>query len=496
MQKNKFNITILILLSAAFLLGSCEKSLLRPVPESVLTTANAYNTAKDMDLAVLGIYNSLQSRVPKDFELMEVPSGNVWVQYFATAPGIDEISTLTVSPQNDKLNSFWKTTYNGIFRANLVLANIDKPTDYATSKKEQLTGEAKFLRAWFYFDLVRIFGGVPAVTTVITANESRNTGRASEQDIYALIVADLKDAIAGLPAPSSADWGRASKGAAVALLAKVYVYLKDWNNAKTYLDELFSGEFSYSLLTNYADLFKVATEKNSEAIFSVAYAAGTNGQSLTYDLAPIGGGYNVVNNGNRVIRPSWDLRKAFEEDDSRFPVTIAEDWYPFAYKQGDPAIFYPYINKWLVPSDPASSGLDIPVLRLADLILLNAETLYNLNKPDLALAAINKVRERAFGNASHDYELSDIATEEIFYDKLLLERRLELAVENDRWFDLVRTGRYTTVIQHIEGEYTSKTGGATIMTMSAKPYMKYFPIPYEQIQLAAPGVLTQNEGYN
>jgi len=144
MQKNKFNITILILLSAAFLLGSCEKSLLRPVPESVLTTANAYNTAKDMDLAVLGIYNSLQSRVPKDFELMEVPSGNVWVQYFATAPGIDEISTLTVSPQNDKLNSFWKTTYNGIFRANLVLANIDKPTDYATSKKEQLTGEQAY----------------------------------------------------------------------------------------------------------------------------------------------------------------------------------------------------------------------------------------------------------------------------------------------------------------------------------------------------------------
>ncbi len=494
MNNNKFNIAVLIF--ASFLFGACEKKLLNPVPESVLTTANAYNTAKDMELAVLGIYNSLQSRVPKDFELMEVPSGNVWVQYFATAPGIDEISTLTVSSQNDKLNSFWKNTYNGIFRANTVLANIDKPTDYPASKKEQLTGESKFLRARFYFDLVRVFGGVPAVTAVVTAEESRNIGRASEQDIYNLIVKDLQDAVNALPAPAQTAWGRASKGAAVALLAKVYVYLKDWNNAKKYLDELFSSEFSYGLVTDYAALFKTETEKNNETIFAVAYAAGTNGQSLTYDLAPLGGIYNVINNGNRVVGPTWDLRKSFEPEDTRFPVTIREDWYPYAYKPGDPAIFFPYINKWIVPSDVSGSGLDIPLLRLADMILLNAETLYNLSEPDLALAEINRVRERAFGNADHNYQLSDIATDETFYDKLLLERRLELASENNRWFDLVRTGRFTSVIQNVEGQYISKTGGAVIMPMRAQGFMKYFPIPLEQIQLAAPGVLQQNEGYN
>lgn len=494
MYKNKFNIVLLLFLG--FFFGSCEKKLLNPVPESILTTVNAFNTAKDLDLAVLGVYNSLQSRVPKDFELMEVPSGNVWVEYFATAPGIDEISTLSVSSQNNKLNSFWKNTYNGIFRANTVLANIDKPTDYAASKKEQLTGEAKFLRAMFYFDLVRIFGGVPAITDIITAEQSRNIGRATEQEIYDLIVKDLQDAVNTLPSTAQTTWGRASKGAAVALLSKVYVYLKDWDNAKKYLDELFSGEFSYGLVTHYADLFKIATEKNNEAIFSVAYAAGTNGQSLTYDLAPLGGTYQIITNGNRVLRPTWDLRKSFEEGDSRFPVTIQEDWYPFAYRPGDPALFFPYVNKWLVPSsDPTSSGLDIPLLRLADLILLNAETLYHLNKPDLALGEINKVRERAFGNATHNYQLSDIATEETFYDKLLLERRLELAIENDRWFDLVRTGRYTSVIQNIEGEYISTTGGAVIMPMRAQTYMKYFPIPFEQIQLAAPGVLQQNDGY-
>lgn len=494
MYKNKFNIAVLLLFTA-FFLGGCEKKLLHPVPESILTTANAFNTAKDMDLAVLGVYNSLQARVPKDFELMEVPSGNAWVEYFATAPGIDGISTLNVSPQNDKLNSFWKSTYNGIFRANTVLANIDKPTDYAASKKEQLTGEAKFLRAMFYFDLVRIFGGVPAITDIITAEQSRNIGRATEQEIYDLIVKDLQDAVNTLPAPAQTTWGRASKGAAVALLSKVYVYLKDWNNAKKYLDELFSGEFSYSLVTHYADLFKVATEKNNETIFAMSYAAGTNGQSLTYDLAPGPGVYNVIINGNKVIGPTWDLRKSFEAEDTRFPVTIQEDLYPFAYNPGDPAIFFPYINKWLVPANVSGSELDIPLLRLADLILLNAETLYHLDKPDMALGEINKVRERAFGNATHNYQLSDIATEETFYDKLLLERRLELAIENNRWFDLVRTGRFTSVIQNIEGQYISTSGDAVIMPMRAQAHMKYFPIPYEQIQLAAPGVLQQNDGY-
>lgn len=494
MFRNKLYSAFLILM--LFSLGACEKKLLYPVPESILTTVNAFNTAKDIDLAVLGVYSSLQSRVPKDFELMEVPSGNVYVEYFATAPGIDEISTLAVSSQNSKLNTFWKTTYNGIFRANSVLENIDNPTDYASSKKEQLTGEAKFLRAWFYFDLVRVFGGVPAITGKITTEESRNIGRATEQEIYNLIIKDLEGAIGALPAPDQTPSGRASKGAAVALLAKVYVYLKDWDNAKTYMDRLFSSEFSYALVNNYADLFTVATEVNSEAIFSLAYAAGTNGQSLTYDLAPIGGVYQVITNGNRVVRPTWDLRKSFDEGDSRFPVTIREDWYPFAYHSGDPAIFYPYLNKWLVPSDPASSGLDIPLLRLADLILLKAEILYNLDEPDLALTEINKIRERAFGNSSHNYQLSDIATGETFYDKLLLERRLELAIENNRWFDLVRTDRFTSVLQNIEGIYISTSGDATTLPLSAKPYMKYFPIPFEQIQLAAPGVLIQNEGYN
>jgi hypothetical protein len=492
MYKNGFYLASLFIV---LLSVSCEKRLLYPVPESILTTTNAFNSSKQINLAVLGIYNNLQSRVQTDYQLMEIPSGNMWNAYSATAPGMDEISTLSVSSVNEKLNSFWKATYNGIFLANTVLANIDVPTNYSGSLKDQFTGEAKFMRALFYFDLVRIFGGVPQVTSVVHASDARNIAKSTEQQIYTLIVQDLQDAVSKLPQPSAVPQGRASKGAAVALLAKVYIYLKDWNNAKTYLDQLFST-FSYSLVPRYGDLFKIETENNSEAIYSVPYVAGTNGQNLTYDLAPLGGIYQTIINGNRVGRPTWDLRKAYENGDTRFTTTITELWLPFAHKAGEAAIWFPYFSKWIVPSDPGNSGLDIPLLRLGDMVLLYAEALYNLNQPQQALDQINKIRVRAFQNASHNYTLADIPTKNDFYDKLLLERRLELAVENNRWFDLVRTERFTTVLQNIAGDYSTATGtGAVIIPIHAKLYMKYFPIPYEQIQLASPGVLVQNDGY-
>ena len=494
MYKNKFYIIGLV--SIALFLGACDKQLLYPVPESILTTANAFNTAKDLNLAVLGIYSAYQSRLPHDYELMDAPSDDLDAEYFATAPGIAEIDLLTVNPDNPKLNSFWKDTYNGIFRANSVLANIDKPTDYSASQKEQLIGETKFMRALFYFDLVRIFGGVPDVTGILNISDARQLPRASEDEIYNLIISDLKDAIASLPAPTDIATGRASKAAALAFLGKVYVYRENWAEAKNTLEQLFSG-YNYKLVTNYKDLFRIETEDNSEVIFKIPYVSGTDGQTLTYDLIPNGGAYGISTGGNRVCRPSWDLETAFDKEDTRLKATIQDSSKAYIANPGDSPIWYPYFNKWVVPTTIAtSSGLDIPVFRLADMILLYAEALYNLDQPALALAQINKVRERAFGNASHNYQLFDIATDETFYDKLLLERRLELAVENNRWFDLVRTGRFTSVLTTIQGEYNPSTGKAVLVHLNAKPYMKYFPIPYEQIQLAAPGVLTQNEGYN
>lgn len=481
------------LLGLSLLLASCHDELLNPVPESLLTTANAYSNAKDLDLAVLGVYEALQARLPTDYELMEVASDNMYGYYFATAPGMAEIGVLDVSVENPKLNSFWKSTYNGIFLANTILANIDIPDDYAAGQKEQLAAEAKFMRALFYFDLVRIFGGVPAITSMVTVAEAREIGRASEEEIYNLIIGDLEEAVNNLPA--SMVTGRASKAAATALLAKVLVYQKDWTGAKTRLDQIFE-DYNYVLEPSYDDLFRIETENNKEVIFAMPYVAGTNGHGLTYALAPTAGIYGTINNGSRVARPTWDLHQAYEEGDSRFAATITEEQLTYASSPGDPTIWFPFFSKWIIPVEiSTSSGLDIPVLRFADMVLLHAEVLYHLGDVDGALQELNRVRQRAFGDNSRDYTLADMATEEAFMDKLLLERRLELAAENNRWFDLVRTGRFTSILTTIEGEYNPSTGKAVMIQVNAQPYMKYFPIPYEQIQLAAPGVMVQNEGY-
>ena len=491
MKTYKLNIlsTLAILLSFT----SCHDDLLNPIPESLLTNVNAFENSNDLDLAVLGIYNRLQSRFPTDYELMEIPSDNMYGYYFATSPGMAEIGLLDVSPENPRLNVFWKDTYNGIFRANTVLANIEVPTDYSLELKDKHIGEAKFLRAYFYFDLVRIFGGVPAVTSIIEVNESREVGRSSESVIYELIEDDLNEAIAKLPTTS--EQGRVSKAAAIALLAKVKVYEEKWEDAKTLLEKLFT-DYDYELLPDFKDLFRIETKVNAESIFSLPYLEGTNGHTLTYALAPTAGVYGIINNGNRVGRPTWDLHKAYEADDSRFKVTITEMQLTFSSAPDDEPFWFPFFNKFIIPIDNiSSSGLDLPVLRLADMILLYGEVLYHLGDQETALAQLNRIRERAFGDADHNYTMADIATEELFMDKLLLERRLELAVENNRWFDLVRTGRFTTELTQLESEYNPSTEMAVIQNLNAQAYMKYFPIPYEQIQLAAPGVLEQNDGY-
>jgi starch-binding outer membrane protein, SusD/RagB family len=493
MLKNKlYKIWILAM---AFALGACHDELLNPVPESVLTNVNAFNKASDLNLAVLGVYATYQDRIPFDYQLLEMPSDDMYAFYFGSAPGIEEITVLQVSPENPKINDFWKRTYNGIFRANSVLGNIEKPTDYAAGLKEQLIGEARFMRALYYFDLVRVFGGVPLITTVLTNEQARAIPRASEDEIYQLIIADLKDAITNLPLPAAIAKGRASKAAATALLAKVYVYRESWTEAKTTLEDLFTN-YSYTLVGNYGDLFEIETENNSEAIFSIPYVSGTDGQGLTYDLAPIYGIYGVINNGNRVGRPTWDLHTKFEPGDSRFAVTISETQLTFDSKATDTPFWYPYFNKWVVPSpNAASSGLDIPVLRLGDMVLLYAEVLYNLNQPQAALDQINRIRTRSFGNTDHNYDLSDIPDADAFLDILLLERRLELVAENNRWFDLVRTGRYLTELTEYDGEYNPGNGTAVKIQVDVQPHMKYFPIPWEQIQLSGEGVLQQNDGY-
>ncbi|HYH56982.1 MAG TPA: RagB/SusD family nutrient uptake outer membrane protein, partial [Anseongella sp.] len=313
-----------------------------------------------------------------------------------------------------------------------------------------------------------------------------------EEEIYALILADLQDAVEKLPAPENMARGRASRAAALALLGKVYVYLEDWENALANLERV--DEFNYRLLDDFASLWSLANEDNAEVIFAMKYIENENGHLLSSDFIPYFGVEGVASSGLEVALLSWSLQKKYEAEDTRKAVTVAEYWK--APGSSDPEEWRPYVNKYAVPhSGRTSSGLDLPVLRYADIVLLKAEALYRLNRPAEALAELNRVRSRAFGNASHNYSMADISTPEAFLDKLLLERQLELAFENQRWFDLVRTGRFMEALDQVEWNYNPTTGTAQIVDLDPKPHFRYFPIPQHEIDQASPGVLTQNEGY-
>ncbi|WP_341836739.1 RagB/SusD family nutrient uptake outer membrane protein [Chitinophaga pollutisoli] len=469
----------------------CKSDLLDLSPESFLTNSNFPQTAADIDQMTIGIYSRLQSRKPGDYLVMEVPSDNLFMSANQSIAGSFELDGLTPEPGNPLLNNFWISTYNGIFRANSVLGEIDRPTDYRAGQKDQFAGEAKFLRALFYFDLVRVFGDVPKVTSVLGIEASRNTRKSPAAEIYQLIVDDLTDAAAKLPLQSGIARGRASKAAAIALLAKVQVYRKDWAAAQAALDQ-FATLQGYDLADNFADLWKLTGEDNPEAIFSLKYIDGSNGHGLSTAFIPNAGAAGIVNRGNEVALPSWSLIKLYDDADTRKAATVTLNY--TAASAGAPTIFYPYVSKYAIPHTFDASGLDLPVIRYADVVLLRAEVAFHRNQPAVAVAALNEIRERAFGDATHNYTAADIASEITFYDKLLLERQLEFAYENERWFDLTRTGRFTQLIRE-ERNYNNVTQTAVTATLRPQAFMKVFPIPQVQIGQAAPGVLEQTQGY-
>lgn len=481
--------TIIASMLLLFGAASCTDKLLNLKPEDTLTTGNYYKTANDMNLAVLGVYNALQQRKQTDYLIMELPSDNLYLGNNTAVAGGSEMDALAVNQDNNIVADFWEATYTGIGRANAILENINVPTDYPANMKDQYTGEAEFMRACFYFDLVRLFGGVPKVTTSLSIAEAKTMARSSADDIYALIISDLKDAVEKLPKIIAK--GRASKAAALGMLGKVYVYRKDWPNAKTCFERI-NSEFSFILEPNFSTLWSLATEDNNEVIFTMKYVESSNGQTLSTAYTPNGGIYGLVDRGNEVALPSWSLNKRYEAGDKRKASTISDMYVPAT---GGTPIFYPYVSKYAVKHLIGTSGLDIPVLRYADVVLLYAETLYNAGDKGNALIQLNKVRERAFGDASHDYTAADIASADAFLDKLLLERQLEFAYENERWLDLVRTGRMTTVMTKEERLYNNVTNQPLVTTLSPKDYMNLFPVPKRQIDLYNPGVLQQNTGY-
>lgn len=464
---------------------SCKKSFIEIRPASTVTVDYLYKTDKDFQDAVNGCYNVLQGQYLNFWVFGDLPADDVEEDI---PNHFDHVAfdQFTVNDRQTLLASTWRNYYNMINRANAILSNIDKADPAVIKSKDRYAGEAKFLRALAYFDLVRIFGDVPKITTNLTVEESYKVGREKTENIYNdVIIRDLLDADAKLPLKyTGTDVGRATKGAAKSLLGKVYVTRKDFANAETKLKEVTT--LGYALLPNFRDLWNyTVNEHHSEYIFDIEYEEGIGeGSSFTHGFVPA---WTALTDfyGIKGGTPQSDgastpgLYAAFDARDIRRAVSVNTGItvngvftpIPTTSIQASKTYSTKYVTQVASSND---SKANWKVVRYADVLLLYAEALNENGKTSEALAPLNLVHVRA-GLPAYSGLTQSEARENIY-----LERRLELFLEGQRWFDLVRTGRAFTTLQ----------------SSGMKSYMTVFPVPLAQLQIINnKTIFAQNPGY-
>ncbi|MEI7722033.1 MAG: RagB/SusD family nutrient uptake outer membrane protein, partial [Verrucomicrobiota bacterium] len=435
--------------------------------------------------AVLACYDQLQTQY-KNMWIFSDTRGDDASKDIINTSSAYYSDVFTMASDDPLLKSTWGNYYLLIFSANTTLEKLDKADPAIVINKVRHIAEAKFLRALAYFDLVRIFGDVPKITVPVSIPESYKIARESADKIYDEII--IPDLLAAEPSLSlkytGADVGRATKGAAKALLGKVYLTRKNFVNAEAKLQEVTT--MGYSLLAKYNDLFDYTKdEHHSEYIFDIEYVAGGLGEgspwtssffpmNLDYakQLGIIGAG-----SGDAQLNASLNLFNAFDPLDIRRAVTVDVSggyintlgvFVKFTYSDK-------YTRKYITAiASVNDSPANWKVIRYADVLLMYAEALNENGKTTQALTYLNMVRSRA-GLVGYS-----ALTQPDARDKIYQERRFELSYEGHRWFDLVRTGLAYTVMQKY----------------FMKPYMTVFPVPLSQIQIINnPSIFAQNPGY-
>jgi hypothetical protein len=480
--------TLLALVSIVTL-PSCEKFLSVDPPYSQ-DAENFFQTQEDFERALVGAYDLLQGSF-LSLWIGEIASDNAIAggESVNDSKGLHDIDNMTHGGVNVELRNLFRWNYTGITRVNYILENQDN-IDFPG--KAHLLAEAKFLRAYYYFELVKFFGDVPLIIDKrIGIEEARSIARSPKAEVYAQIEADLIAAAAVLNA-TPAQKGRATKGAAKSLLGKAYLYQNKFTEAAAILEEVIeSGQ--YSLYQDYSQLFSVAAEGNPETIFDVEYS-GLEGGSYGCLICLEGNaavGFQgirqysgpVYGDGNSYNLPTPELYAAFAPIDPRRAATVL-DIEAFIAAQPNPAsIAYAigagghtgyYNNKYIkrqgeigLPDNDLTSPVNYRVLRYADVLLMAAEANYQIGNASRATQLVNQIRQRA--------GIPGASVNAI--EKVYLERRLELSGEGYRFFDLVRTGQ---AAQYIPGFVVGKH--------------EVFPIPQVEIDLAG-GTWSQNPGY-
>lgn len=471
---------------------SCKKSFLQLEDPTRISSEDLYQDANGLALAVNAAYGALQDIYGKSsggvgmYLFGDVPSDNSTALVSGAALG--DFDLFTVAPENTNLQTQWQNLYRCIARCNAIIARAPAISMTATLR-DRYIGEVKFLRALSYFNAVRIWGGVPLVTKEIASvDESLGYNRETAANVYVQIEQDLTDAEAILPATyTGTDLGRATSGAAKAMLGKVYLTEGKFDKCKAELAALLpraTNAWGYDLVTNYADVYSTTNELNKEIIFAVRYTKGGYGTGSPFlnwftpqqsgsTIATIGGasGFNTV---------TQDLFDAFPATDPRRDLSIAK-------YTGTTSAFYSrkYID---VPANAYDSNNDWIVIRYADVMLMYAEAENELNGPAGAISYVNDIRKRAYAGVANNLTAAQTASQASMRLAIETERRLELNMEGHRWFDLVRTNRAVDVMNAHFTKYQIKNG-STVVQITA-PHALLFPIPLREIQLNPN--LTQN----
>ena len=516
---------IFIFLIGMIMLVSCDQNFIDLNPPSSLNSEGFYKTQADMNQAVLSAYGNLRSVYNSTFiNIGEIRSDNTTYSWLAGNPanekGIDDFVS-PLLPENSFPTDCWNNCYNVIMRANIVIGRVDQATFTNEDLKKQYKAEASFIRALMYFWLNRTFGGdalngqllgVIKVDKEISQAEAYAMERASLQEIYDLIVEDLKFAEQNLPDTySSADKGRVTKGAAKGLLGKVYMTMAGfplkkgveyYTLASQKMLEVINDP-KYSLVSSYKDLFDLTKKNGQESLFEVQYKKGSpngaTGSPWNNNFAPRFSDKEVVLVGDKggVNAPTGDMSKAYELGDPRKYVSMRDGWKnaKTGAMENDK-----YVCKYYdIATSGSDNGNNWIELRLADIYLLYAESLVRTSgEKSVALTYLNKIRQRALNTPGDptipktadllkDYKLSDLLTDQAFLLAIEKERRTELAFENHRWFDLVRTGRAkdTMIAEQAADGY-----GAFVWSDD----MLIYPIPMTVMQ-SNPGKIIQNKGY-
>ncbi len=496
-------------MTASTVIISCQK-FLNDAPQTSLTTGNAYNSATDIENALAGCYNIFYVDYYQweNVMLSDNRSDNAYPGGGGEETFVDE-DQFKMPASNSHMYMDWSQLYQGIARCNLLIGNLTNASipNLSDTRKKQVIGEASFLRAMHYYQLVKMWGGVPIELQSNSADPAvTRKPRSTEAEVYNQIDKDLQVAVANLPDAYGTDLSvntvRATKGAANALLAKIWAQRsdRDYNKVLTYCNAVINSPAGYSLVPNYANLFDGSNYYNSEAIFQIAFIAGNWSASnwgIELYLAPedgwqkycvpskdlvnayVAAGDNIRENANIVF---WNV------DGNGNPIAWAdENWNPCQ----DPNVSIPFNYKQKHPAGWAS-GDNYYLLRLADIILLKAEAENQLGQTAAAAADLNIVRARV-SLAPVSASLSQSA----MTSAILNERRLELAFEAQRWDDLTRLGVATTVMTGLnEYKYTCNNG-----TPSAPIKINYncdknhWLMPIPQVEINNNPNLTQNPGY-